>query len=192
MNTDVESKVLKFFEGKEDQFPMICQCLKEATVSDTEEKEDNRTLRPGIWVIRRDDEFVSVVCVNEEDPTLIKMVIPSFLYAHVEDKEGKVIDCQAFVNFGLTRTFAKLEVPRSIYKECYFYIEKCYCQFPIGGRKSEKVSLSQFDEVDEDAMWEKLPKEVGGDQEIIREKLPEKWRTDYDNAVKAGILYKGL
>lgn len=117
-----ERETLQIFEGKEEQFPMICRHIEEGTPVMQAIGQAGGNSAPVfevIWAGPEDENNVRVICqMTNVDGSMVN----SYL-AKVLDKNEKEVDRANFVNFGCNTVFAKLTVPKDIFKECSVYME---------------------------------------------------------------------
>ena len=144
MNTEkYENETLKFFAGKEGQFPMISQCIQTEAPIEQAANQAGSNSTPTmkvIWAGPKDKQYAHVIC----ELTASDGAIANSCFARVVDKNGKQIAEESFVSFSRSTAFAILPVPRDIFAECSVYMEMA----SIGSFariSSDEVSLEEFD-----------------------------------------------
>lgn len=147
MNTNIyASEALKFLEGKEEKFPMICQCLKAGApiaraMTGNYKSIGTELALEVIWAGSKDRDNNQIVCqltAPEEG------VVKSY-HAQVVDKDGKTVAETSFVSFSRNIAFAVLTVPKTDFAQCSVQmstasISKASC----AAQTSELISLKQF------------------------------------------------
>lgn len=122
MTNIYKSETLQIFEGKEEQFPMISQHIQRKTpmkraIRQAESNSD--PILEVIWVGSRDEQNADVICqMSHADSSMVSSYV-----AKVLNNEGVEIDRTDFVGFECNTAFAKLTVPKSIFKGCRVYME---------------------------------------------------------------------
>lgn len=134
---------LKFFEGKEEQFPMICDCIKSETPMIQAANQTDRNFDPileVVWAGPKDEQNAHVICqMSDVDGSVASSYVVTAI-----DKKGNVIDKQHYVGFECNTAFFKLTVPKDIFKECSVYMEMARITAPVR-ISSNVIELEPFD-----------------------------------------------
>lgn len=144
MTNTYKSETLQIFEGKEEQFPMISQHIQRRTpmkraIRQAESNSD--PILEVIWVGPKDEQNAEVICqMSHADSSMVNSYV-----AKVLNNEGVEIDRAAFVGFECNTAFAKLTVPKSIFKECSVYMELASITVAPLRISSNVIMLKQFD-----------------------------------------------
>lgn len=144
MTNTYKSETLQIFEGKEEQFPMISQHIQRRTpmkraIRQAESNSD--PILEVIWAGPKDEQNAEVICqMSHADSSMVNSYV-----AKVLNNEGVEIDRAAFVGFECNTAFAKLTVPKSIFKECSVYMELASITVAPLRISSNVIMLEQFD-----------------------------------------------
>lgn len=143
MTNTHQNESLQFFEGKEDQFPMICRHIQGETPIMQAIGQAGGNSEPTlevIWAGPKDEQNAHVICqmTNADGSTVNSYVVK------VLDKKGNEIDKEHFVGFECNTAFSKLTVPKDIFKECSVYMEMASITAPVR-ISSNAIVLEHFD-----------------------------------------------
>ena len=143
MTNTYESEALQFFEGKEVQFPMICQYIRGETPIMHAIGQAGGNSEPKlevIWAGPKDEQNAHVICqMTNVDGSMVNSYLVKVL-----DQKGNVIDKEHTVGFECNTAFFKLTVPKDIFKECSVYMEMASITAPVR-ILSNVIELEPFD-----------------------------------------------
>lgn len=144
MTNTYKSETLQIFEGKEELFPMISQHIQRRTpmkraIRQAESNSD--PILEVIWAGPKDEQNAEVICqMSHADSSMVNSYVAKIL-----NNEGVEIDRAAFVGFECNTAFAKLTVPKSIFKECSVYMELASIAVVPLAILHNEIMLNQFD-----------------------------------------------
>lgn len=116
------SEALQIFEGKEEQFPMICRHIQSQTPimqAIGQAAGNSEPILEVIWAGPKDEQNAHVICqMANVDGSMVNAYLVKVL-----DQKGNEIDKEHYVGFECNTAFFKLTVPKDIFKECSVYME---------------------------------------------------------------------